>query len=192
MPKSQKEMNHELMDSIYKNLQTAKQSINNVIEKISDSKLKRELKSQFKDYDELSESCEDLARVYEIDISDTSFFTKARMWMTINFSTLLDRSNTKIASINIIGSTMGVIDLMKVLSDCKKCKKELLTLGKAVLSLEERNIEKLKPYILNDSEKQKEPSADEEQEIKKANKPKKKSKRKPQLQENNSQQLDNQ
>jgi len=155
MPKSQKEMNSDLMIAIFKNLQTAKQSINNVLDKIQDSKLKRELKAQFKDYDELSESCEDLAKVYEIELSDNSFFQKAKMWINVNMATMMDKSNRKIASINIIGSTMGVLDLMGVLADSKRCKKELYNLGKTVLSLEERNIEKLKPYILIESEKQK-------------------------------------
>jgi len=155
MPKSQKEMNSDLMIAIFRNLQTAKQSINNVLDKIQDSKLKRELKAQFKDYDELSESCEDLAKVYEIELSDNSFFQKAKMWINVNMATMMDKSNRKIASINIIGSTMGVLDLMGVLADSKRCKKELYNLGKTVLSLEERNIEKLKPYILIESEKQK-------------------------------------
>jgi len=48
---------------------------------------------------------------------------------------------------------MGVIDLMSVLSDCKKCKKELLSFGEEVLKLEEGNIEKLKPYILVENNK---------------------------------------
>lgn len=151
MPKSQKEINSDLLIAIYQNLQTAKQSINNVIDKIKDSKLKKELKHEFKDYDELSESCEDLARVYEINLVDNNFFKKAKMWFSVNMATMMDKSNRKISSINIIGSTMGVIDLMSVLSDCKRGKPELLTLGRRVLDLEERNIEKLKPYILVDS-----------------------------------------
>lgn len=154
MPKSQKEINTNLLIAIYQNLQTAKQSINNVIDKIKDSKLKKELKQEFKDYDELSESCEDLAKVYEINLVDNNFFKKAKMWFSVNMATLMDRSNRKISSINIIGSTMGVIDLMSVLSDCKRGKPELLTLGRRVLDMEERNIEKLKPYILVDSHAQ--------------------------------------
>ena len=151
MPKSQKEINSNLLIAIYQNLQTAKQSINNVIDKIKDSKLKKELKKEFKDYDELSESCEDLARVYEINLVDNNFFKKAKMWFSVNMATLMDKSNRKISSINIIGSTMGVIDLMSVLSDCKRGKPELLTLGRRLLDMEEHNIEKLKPYILVDS-----------------------------------------
>lgn len=156
MPKTQKELNSHLMISIYKNLQTAKQSINNIIDKITDSKLKRELKSQFKDYDELSETCEDLAKVYEIELVDNSFFQKAKMWFNVNMATMMDKSNRKISSINIIGSTMGVLDLMSVLADSRRCKKELINLGRAVMSLEERNIEKLKPFILIQNEREKE------------------------------------
>ena len=162
MPKSQKELNTNLLIAIYQNLQTAKQSINNVIEKIKDSKLKKELKKEFKDYDELSESCEDLAKVYEITLNDNSFIKKAKMWLSVNMATMLDKSNRKIASINIVGSTMGIIDLMSVLSDCKKGKKELVNLGKAVLDLEERNVEKLKPFILVDPSKNQKEEVEEE------------------------------
>ena len=153
MPKSQKEINTNLLIAVYQNLQTAKQSINNVIEKIKDSKLKKELKKQFKDYDNFSESCEDLAKVYDIELVDNNFFKKAKMWININLSTMMDKSNRKIASLNIVGSTMGVIDLMSVLSDSKKAKKELQIFGKRVLQLEESNIEKLKPYILVENNK---------------------------------------
>ena len=162
MPKSQKELNTNLLIAIYQNLQTAKQAINNVIEKIKDSKLKKELKKQFKDYDELSESCEDLARVYEITLNDNGFIKKAKMWLSVNMATMMDKSNRKIASINIVGSTMGIIDLMSVLSDCKKGKKELVNLGKAVLDLEERNVEKLKPFILVDPSKNQKEEVEEE------------------------------
>ncbi|MBQ9792677.1 MAG: hypothetical protein IJW32_02885 [Clostridia bacterium] len=174
MPKTQKEMNAHLMISIYKNLQTAKQSINNIIDKITDSKLKRELKAQFKDYDELSETCEDLAKVYEIELVDNSFFQKAKMWLNVNMATMMDKSNRKISSINIIGSTMGVLDLMSVLADSRRCKKELINLGRAVMSLEERNIEKLKPFILIQNEREKEEIFDNESKSSNKNNPKSK------------------
>ncbi len=174
MPKSMKELNSNLLIAIFQNLQTAKQSINNVIEKVNDSRLKKELKIQFKEYDNLSESCEDLAKVYEIELVNNNFFTKARMWLSVNFATLMDKSNRKIASINIVGTTMGIIDLMSVLSDCKKCKKELFQFGKRVLEYEESNIEKLKPYILVENNKSNQSSSlsDEEykNEVKKNNK----------------------
>ena len=153
MPKSQREINSNLLNAIYKNLQTAKQSINNIIEKVKDSKLKKELKSQFKNYDEFSESCEDLAKAFDVELTDNNFFVKAKMWLSVNMSTMMDKSNRKISSINIIGSTMGVIDLMGVLSDCKRAKKEIITFGNRVLELEQSNIEKLKPYILVENNK---------------------------------------
>ena len=148
MPKSQKEINCNLLNAIYKNLQTAKQAINNVIDKIKDSKLKKELKKQFKNYDEFSESCEDLAKAVDVELSDNNFFIKAKMWLSVNMSTMMDKSNRKIASLNIVGTTMGIIDLMSVLSDCKRAKKELVTFGNRVLELEESNIENSIPEMM--------------------------------------------
>ena len=101
MPKSQKEINTNILIAVYQNLQTAKQSINNVIDKIKDSRLKKELKKQFKNYDEFSESCEDLARALDIELVDNNFFKKAKMWLNINMATMMDKSNRKIASITI-------------------------------------------------------------------------------------------
>jgi len=153
MPKSQKEINTTLLNVIYHNLQTGKQNINNVIDKIKDSKLKRELKKQFKEYDNFSENCEDLAKEMDVVITDNNIFVKMKMWLSTNLATMLDKTNRKIASLSILGSTMGVISLMSILSDCKKCKSEMLDLGKAILEAQENNIEKLKPYILVENNK---------------------------------------
>lgn len=153
MPQTQKELDTNLLIAVYQNLQTAMQSINNVIEKVNDSKLKRELKKQFKDYDGFIESCEDLAKVHDVKLVENNFFKKLKMWFSVNMATMLNKTNRKIASINIVGSTMGVIDLMSVLSDCKKADNELVVFAKRVLELEESNIERLKPYIYVENNK---------------------------------------
>lgn len=153
MPKSMREINTNLAIATYQNLETAMQSVSNVIEKVKDSKLKKELKSQYKEYDALIEKCEELAKGMDIELKQNGFFQKAKMWLSVNMATMLDKSNRKIASINIVGSTMGVIDLMGVISDSKKAKKELLDFSKHVLKYEEENIEKLKPYILVENNK---------------------------------------
>lgn len=164
MSESLDKQNSDFLIAIYQNITTAKQSISNILDKVKDSKLKRELKSQFKDYDRLEETCEDLAKVYEIDIFDNNFFTKAKMWLQVNMATIMDKSNRKIASINIIGSTMGVIDLICAISDSEKCRSEFMELAKELLELEQKNIEKLKPFLLREFNKAKEESERKKQE----------------------------
>lgn len=150
-------LNSDLLIAIYQNILTARQSISNVIEKVHDSKLKKELDSQFNSYTPLKEKCEKLAMQNKIDIVDNNFFEKAKMWMSVNMSILLDKSNRKIASIMIFGTTMGVIDLICVLSDCKKCSKEFLALANELKELEEQNIERVKPYLLKENNKPQKP-----------------------------------
>lgn len=150
-------LNSDLLIAVYQNILTARQSISNVIEKVHDSKLKKELDSQFNSYTPLKERCEKLAMQNKIDIVDNNFFEKAKMWMSVNMSILLDKSNRKIASIMIFGTTMGVIDLICVLSDCKKGSKEFLALAHDLKELEEQNIERVKPYLLKENNKPQKP-----------------------------------
>jgi hypothetical protein len=163
MPKSQKEMNEFLLNAIFRDVQMCKMAINNVIDKVKDSKLRRELKRQFKDYDNFSESCEDLANALGVEVADNNILVRARMWLGANFATMLDKSNRKIAGLNILRSTASVIGLMSALSDSKKCKSEIVALGNTVKKTQEESIEKLKPYILAENNK-----SDEDVAIKKS------------------------
>ena len=156
--KKANKVSSDMLIAIYQNLLTARQSINNVIEKVHDSKLKEELHRQYQSYNPIKESCEKYAQEYLVDIVDNSFFEKARMWMSVNMSIMLDKSNRKIASICIIGNTMGIIDLICVMSDCSKGKKEFLALAKELKDLEDENTEALKPYLLKENNKPQKPA----------------------------------
>ena len=156
--------NSDLLIAIYQNLLTARQSINNIIEKVSDSRLKKELSKQYESYTPIKEECEALAQKHLIDIVDNSFVEKARMWMSVNMSLLLDKSNRKIASICIIGNTMGIIDLICVISDCQKGKPEFLALAEKLKDLENQNTNDLKPYLLKGSKPKKKSSTPKDKE----------------------------
>ncbi len=156
--KKANKISSDMLIAIYQNLLTARQSISNVIEKVHDSKLKDELQRQFESYAPIKEKCEQYAQEYLVDIVDNSFFEKARMWMSVNMSIMLDKSNRKIASICIIGNTMGIIDLISVISDCSKGKKEFLDLAHDLKELENSNTEALKPYLLKENNKPQKPA----------------------------------
>ncbi len=157
--KKPSKVNSDLLIAIYQNLLTARQSINNIIEKVHDSKLKKELDYQYKSYTPIKEACEKLAQKHKIDIVDNSFFEKARMWMSVNMSIMLDKSNRKISSVLIFGNTMGIIDLICVISDCKKGSKEFLDLAEELKNIETENIERAKPYLLKENNKPQKPAS---------------------------------
>ena len=178
--KKANKISSDMLIAIYQNLLTARQSISNVIEKVHDSKLKKELQRQYDSYTPIKEQCEKYAQDYLVDIIDNSFFEKARMWMSVNMSILLDKSNRKIASICIIGNTMGLIDLICVMSDCSKGKQEFLHLANELKELEIVNTEALKPYLLKENNKPQKPAELKAQNSENQTKPKDKK------QENNS------
>lgn len=157
--KKANKISSDMLIAIYQNLLTARQSINNVIEKVHDSRLKQELHDQYASYTPIKQTCEKYAQEYQVDIVDNSFFEKARMWMSVNMSIMLDKSNRKIASICIFGTTMGIIDLICVMSDCSKGKKEFLDLAHDLKELELKNINALKPYLLKENNKPQKPAS---------------------------------
>ncbi len=156
----QTQSSNDMLIALYYNIKTAMQNITNVLEKVEDTKLKQLLRKQLQDYTRYQDTCEDLAQVYGIDIMDNTIFKKMQMWMSVNMSILFDRSNRKIASINIFGTTMGIIDLIGLISDNKKANAEFLALANQVLELEKSNVEKLKPFLLKENQKKKQPKKD--------------------------------
>lgn len=183
--KKANKISSDMLIAIYQNLLTARQSISNVIEKVHDSKLKKELQSQYESYTPIKQQCEKYAQEYLIDIVDNSFFEKARMWMSVNMSILLDKSNRKIASICIIGNTMGLIDLICLMSDCSKGKSEFLELANKLKELESANTERLKPYLLKENNKPQKPASLKAENQTQANKKQNTSKSKNNMQDEN-------
>lgn len=148
----QNKANNELLIGLYYNIKTSMLNITNVIEKVEDSRLKKLLKAQLDDYTRYQDTIEDLAQVYKIDVLDNSVFKKAHMWIMVNMAMFFDKSNRKIASMNIYGTTMGIIDLIGLMSDCKKACSEFISLANQILELEQSNIQALKPYLLKENQ----------------------------------------
>ena len=58
--KKANKISSDMLIAIYQNLLTARQSINNIIEKVSESRLKKELSKQYESYTPIKEECEAL------------------------------------------------------------------------------------------------------------------------------------
>ena len=71
MSESLDKQNSDFLIAIYQNIQTSIQSINNILDKVKDSKLKRELKSQYKELP-LTELSMGMSSDFEIAIEEGS------------------------------------------------------------------------------------------------------------------------
>jgi uncharacterized protein YacL (UPF0231 family) len=142
-----KDKNTKLLTSIYQNVQTALQSIDNIMPSIKSDALASELSRQESEYNIILKECEIMARSEGIDIKDNNLFEKIRLWSSIKFSTLTDKSTSHIAEMLLLGTFMGTLVCAKDDSDHVGADEEIRNLLRKLQTIEEMNIERLKTFL---------------------------------------------
>ena len=136
------------LNAIYQNIRTAIQSIEDIIPKVESETLKSELSTEQDEYNCLAKECEAFAKAEKIEgLKDNNFIEKARLWTSINMSTMMDNSSRKIAELMLLGTFMGIVTCVKDKGDHKNVSKELDELIEKLLHFERKNIDKLLPYL---------------------------------------------
>ena len=136
------------LNAIYQNACTAMQSIEDIVSKTKDESLIKELCTEESEYAQISKECEKFAKKHKIvDIKENNWFEKARLWTSINMSTLMDKSTRKIAELMLLGTFMGIITCMKDKSDHKNVSAELDKIVDNLYEIERKNIDKLLPFL---------------------------------------------
>ena len=139
--------NELLLTSIYQNVQTALQSLDNIMPSVKCDALASEISRQEGEYNIISEECEVIAKADGINIKDNNVFEKIRLWSSIKMSTLTDKSTTHIAEMLLLGTFMGTLQCIKDQSDHAGADEEIMNLLNKLMKLEENNIETLKTYL---------------------------------------------
>ena len=144
-----KESMTKYLNAIYQNTKTALQSIEDILPKIECKNLKDEIARQQDAYYLISRECELFAKSEKIDgIKDNNWVEKAKLWTSINMSTLTDKSNRKIAELMLLGTFMGIITCIKDEFDHKNISPELDEIVNKLKEVERNNITKLIPFLV--------------------------------------------
>lgn len=144
---SQEENYIKLINSIFQNLSTALQSIEEMLPKVEDEEFKKELSEQYSNYDLLSRECEMLAKSEGINLKDNNWFEKLKLWGSINMGTMMDKSTRNIAQMFLLGTVMGIVQCLKDLKDYSGVSDELTDLCNKLSDLEENNYQSLKNFL---------------------------------------------
>lgn len=137
-----------ILDELNKGACMGMDAIHFILDKVEDDKFKKILEEQYKQYEVISNKIEKLYPEYEDDKEphETNKITKAMTWYGIEMKTLTDKSNSKIAEILLQGTNMGIIEGRKLLNN-KSTNKEIESLIKAYVDMQEEAVEKLKQFL---------------------------------------------
>ena len=137
----------KFINSIFQNLSTALQSIEDMLPKVVDEDFKKELSEEYSKYDLLSRECEMLAKSEGINLKDNNWFEKLKLWGSINTGTMMDKSTRNIAQMFLLGTVMGIVQCLKDLKDYSSVSDELTDLCTKLSELEENNYQNLKNFL---------------------------------------------
>lgn len=136
------------LNAIYQNTRTAIQSIDEIIKKASAEKLISELSNEEDTYSVLAKECVNFAKAEKIEgLKDNNFIEKAKLWTSINMSTLMDDSDRKIVELMLFGTFMGIVTCIKDRYDHEGVSGDLDEILDKLTNLEKQNIENLIPFL---------------------------------------------
>ena len=142
-----KDLNVDLLNTIYQNSKKGADSIDYIFPKIKNDNLKKDLAAQMAGYlqfmnrisskfDDMDSSPEDLANMTKIP---SLAYLKLKMY--------IDNSESHIAEMMIENSTAGLIEAQRIFNRCKNLDCEISQIGCETIYFEQKNINNLKNYL---------------------------------------------
>ena len=149
MSKDNKSANAELLDKMYKNVKMGSDSMINVMSRVSDEGLRRELTSQLAKYEDYSKLVSQMIYERGGKPKEENIVTKLSAKMGMAMNTMTDSTTSHIAQMVIEGATMGMTDMTTTLREYENtnCSEDALRLARDIATFEDNSIEKLKKFL---------------------------------------------
>lgn len=143
-----KKINGEILNNLYKNAHIALQSINDLNEELTDEKFKKELKEEYEGYEKIIGEISSLMKSNGIEPKDIGTFKKMMLKASVKMNTAKSDNRSDVAEMMIKGTVMGITDIYRELDEQKNVvAPEVKELATKLASLEEGYEERLKQYL---------------------------------------------
>ena len=109
-----KNIDQEVLTSIYKNAHVALQSISNVVGETDHPEMKKELNEEYEGYEKFIGELSGYMKETGLEPKDIGVMKKAFMFTAIKMNTLTNDSKSHIAELMIKGTVMGITELMEI------------------------------------------------------------------------------
>ena len=143
--KNENEVN--VLDELNKGACMGMDAIHYVMGKTEDENLRKELDTQYKEYQEISRKINKLYPEYNEDKPhETTKVNKMMTWCGIEMRTFNDKSTSKIAELLMQGTNMGIIEGRRLLNH-KDTNEEVNKIVQEYVNMQEKAVENLKTFL---------------------------------------------
>ncbi len=139
--------NLKVLKELHTGAQMGIKAISYVSEKTEDDDFKRELSTQYNQYEDILNKVTDLYNTYGEVPSTSNVKNDIMTWMGVQMNTMNDKSNSKLSEMLIQGTVMGIIEGRKILNNNPNVDKNIKSTLDEFVQLQENSVTKLKEYL---------------------------------------------
>lgn len=139
--------NSHLQSSIYKNASMGEMALRSLIPMVGDSRVKNVLISQYNGYKAQKEMTALSMKKMGLAPQGPSLMSQLMTSASVKLKMKRDGSSENAAKMVIKGTNTGIIELTETLNHTRCSSPETVQSAKEYLRREQKNIEKLKPYL---------------------------------------------
>lgn len=149
MKKDEKnKVNKDILDEVNKGCAMGMDAIKDILEKVEDKEFKQTLEEEHDKYKEIHQRIEIKYEEYSDDEpTETNALNKAMTAMMTEMKLMTDHSDSKIAELLLQGTNMGIIEGRKLLNNKDNIDKEVESILKDFIEMQEESVEIYKEYL---------------------------------------------
>ena len=137
-----------LLNETYKSARIAMDAINLLLDKTYSSDFKNILQTQYNNYYSIAEQTAEELYGYRCLPAENDFIDKIGMWSAVSMGTLTNQNTEHMAEILINGSTMGVIDMTKMIHSNNNASSPAKNIAQKLIDADQNNIEIMRNYLI--------------------------------------------
>ena len=139
--------NLKVLKELHKGAQMGVNAISYVTDKVTNDGFKKELSTQYNQYEDILNRVADLYNQYGEVPANFNLKDEVMTWMGIQMNTASDKSPSKISELLIQGNTMGIIEGRRLLNNNPSIKDDIKNTLSEFVTLQENTVAKLKNFL---------------------------------------------
>lgn len=139
--------NLKVLKELHTGAQMGIKAISYVSEKVEDDNFRRELSTQYNQYEDILNKVTDLYNEYGEVPASSNVKNDMMTWMGVQMNTINDKSTSKISEMLIQGTVMGIIEGRKILNHNPNVETNIKNTLNEFVQLQENSVTKLKEYL---------------------------------------------
>lgn len=142
-----KMLEKEILIKLYQNVEMGIIGIEDIEDKVESRSLLKLLLKQKDEYSKLKEKLLELCAKYNVQDKEVSSIAHVSSQMMVTMKTMMDKSDSHIATMMMEGTNKGLIQLEKLLNNYQGKDEDLIKFIENLLVFEQQNNEELKVYL---------------------------------------------